>query len=102
MLNFGFLPRIQLAAAIVDRFRQLVPATHIELAGMVFPQHLPAIFLLNPLNSMQKTVLRVNQWTAMDGCDILSTREIHQAYGKKAMSHGRQGICIGKHDRRNE
>ena len=88
-MNFGFLPRIQLAAAIMDRFRQLVLATHNVLAGMVFPRHLPAIFSLNPFKSAQKTVLRANQWTVMDGCDILSLRETHQAYGKKAMSHGR-------------
>lgn len=100
--SFGFLPKIQLAAAITDRHSLPVPATRIILAGMVHPRHLPAFFFANSLKSTQKTVLLSLRWTAAAGCDILSSREMFQAFGTKGEDHGRQGICIGEHDRRDE
>lgn len=42
--SFGFLPKIQLAAAMMGRLSLPVPATRITLAGMVHPRHLPAFF----------------------------------------------------------
>jgi len=72
MVSFGFLPKIQLAAAMMGRLSLPAPATRITLAGMVHPRHLPAFFLANSLKSVQKTVLLFLRWTAGTGCDILS------------------------------
>jgi len=75
MVSFGFLPKIQLAAAIMGRLSLPAPATRITLAGMVHPRHLPAFFSANSLKSLQKTVLLFLRWTAGTACDILSLGE---------------------------
>ena len=74
-VSFGFLPKIQLAAAMMGRLSLPAPATRITLAGMVHPRHLPAFFSANSLKSLQKTVLLFLRWTAGTACDILSLGE---------------------------
>ena len=87
--SFGFLPKIQLAAAMMGRLSLPVPATRITLAGMVHPRHLPAFFF-----GQQPQINAENSFAVppMDSGDQLRhpvTRgEICQAFGTKGENHG--------------
>ena len=88
-VSFGFLPKIQLAAAILGRLSLPAPASRITLAGMVHPRHLPAFFF-----GQQPQISEENSFAVppMDSGNRLRhpvTRgEIYQAFGTKGENHG--------------